>query len=138
LIAGLLALRLGPALLKPPEPPPLAADVGLQGVAVERVPEHVPERRAPDSSKDPGHVRRQPAPPRQRRRLEPKIGSKPKPRPKQKAAEKPAPPQSPPAIPAPPPTPEPPAPAPQPAPSPAPAPAPPPPPDDGSAEFAPH
>ena len=32
-VAALLALQLLPALLKPPEPPPLAADVGLPRVS---------------------------------------------------------------------------------------------------------
>ena len=37
-VVALLALRLLPPLLKPPEPPPLAADVGLPRVEVEHEP----------------------------------------------------------------------------------------------------
>src|SRR6186997_2523525 len=132
----LLALQALPALLRPPEPPPLAPDVGLPAVVPQR-PEpttppphelhqipHLPgrnfdavrkrdPRRAVISSRPRRH-RRPPAPP-------------PRPWPEPAPPAAPAPPS---ALPAPPPTPESVA-----APSPAPAPPPPPPADDGSEEF---
>ena len=119
--------RLLPALLRPPEPPPLAADVGLPRVEVE--PEPARCRRCA-----PGAVPRAPigglrrirprraTPPRTARR----AGSAAKPRrsPKQQRARSRRRPRSPPPVTAPPPAPEPPPPAPAPAAAPAPLPRP--------------
>jgi hypothetical protein len=118
-IIALLALQLLPALLKPPEPPPLAADVGLPKVVVEPVVKPVPA--AAPKRHVPLRLQREP---RRRKRL-------PAPSPAPVGNPKPAPNPLPPA-PAPMPVP-----APSPVPAPAPVPEPPPPPDDGSVEFAP-
>ena len=133
LLGGLVALQVLPSVLKPPEPPPLAADVGLPQVERESSPHSVrpavvpkPDHRA----KHPSHHGR-----------DTKISSKPKPRhrAKQERRAKPTPPPAPEPVPTPPPVPAPePVSASPPEPAPPPAPAPLPPANDGSLEFAPH
>jgi len=152
---GLLALQVLPGLLKPPAPPPLAGDVGLPRVQIDRE----AGVKAPSQAEASG-----PATPKLRRRQHlpklpghpglrgGKISSKPAPhrhprKKRRKAKQAPAaealptktasPTPSPPPVPSPPSTPEPP-PAPSSAPSPAPPPEPSSPAEDGSAEFAPH
>ena len=114
LVGGVAALQIVPSLLKAPEAPPLAPDVGLPRIEVRTGAEPAPVTR-----KRPKPLQRHPRPPHHR----------PKPKPAPPAAT---------AAPPPAPEPPPPAPAPSPAPAPPPAPEPPPPPEDGSAEFAPH
>ena len=72
-VAGLLALQVLPALLKPPEPPPLGADVGLPRVAVEAEP-------APRPTAPAGAARTQAAPAQlaRSRDLTTKVSSNPK------------------------------------------------------------
>ncbi|MGC1165481.1 MAG: hypothetical protein WA862_05170, partial [Solirubrobacterales bacterium] len=90
-VAALLAMRLLPALLKPPEPPPLAADVGLPKVAIEVQPERTPQSRAPRSaSRERKRVERRRAPSRRRGRLGAAIAAKPKADRREKVAAGPA------------------------------------------------
>jgi hypothetical protein len=143
---GLVAVRLLPGLLRAPEPPPLAADVGLPKVAPVVAP--VADA-APHTRTRPRRPRRKPhpRPVRDAPAASAVIGSHRKPRIERhrehlkRRSHKPLPaaakaPESPPPPPheyAPPPAP---APIPEPLPEPEPAPAPTP--DDGSEEFAPH
>ncbi len=70
-VVGLLALRLLPGLLRAPEPPPLAADVGLpQAKPVRTVAE--PQRRRPPRKRKP-HLRKH------HRRVHPKPKARPEP-----------------------------------------------------------
>ena len=136
-LVGLLALQVLPSLLTAPAPPPLAADVGLPKVAIERKPPVAPSRSnapiaaAPESHGHHAHLKRLPA----QEDLDRKVSSKPKPRHRHKKRRGTPPPL---ATQAPPPptesslTPEPP-----PTPTPPPTPEPPPPADEGSMEFAP-
>src|SRR6476659_744087 len=128
-VAGLVALQLVPALLKPPAPEPLPADVGLSRVAASplELPERRPQRplgrvvsgggvsRRAEPSEGEAHPA-EGSRPSARRRSQPKRGTPT--RRQDPPAEAPAP-DAPPTEPAP----EPPPPA---------------PPDDGSMEFAPH
>jgi len=140
-LGGLLAVQLAPKLLKPPEPPPVPADVGLPHVAVKPAQPRpglgrvvsgggVPRRAEPSEGKAP---KRRAHRPFARRRSQPKRDSPT--RRQDPPARRPAPEPSPasPSVSVP-------APVPEPTPAPAPAPAPPAPavPDDGSIEFAPH
>lgn len=140
LAAGLVALQVLPGLLRPPQAPPLAADVGLPRVAGA-------ERELVIREAEP-KPRPQPKPkPLRAHGLSAAtavIGTKPRRRvPKRRPVESlshterksPAPSQP---VPTPAPEPPPYAPPPEPEPVPAPAPDPPPPPSDGSVEFAPH
>jgi hypothetical protein len=119
-VIALLALRLLPTLLRPPAPPPLAADVGLPAVEIQH------ELHEPEPKLEPAATpkRRVPHPLKPERRRQ-----------KRKPAPSPAPVTAPAAAPEPPPS----APVSTPVPMPAPAtaPEPPPLPDDGSVEFAP-
>jgi hypothetical protein len=119
-VIAALALRLLPTLLRPPAPPPLAADVGLPSVEIQ------PERHEPEPKLEPV------APPR--KRVPPPLKPE-RQHQKRKPATSPAPLTAPVPVPEPPPS----APvsAPAPVPVPAPAPEPPPRPGDGSVEFAP-
>ncbi len=146
-VAGLVALQLLPPLLKPPEPPPLAADVGLPPIGVRPGSEPAPGEARQVGTDPPGALR-----PRERRLAAPrslKMPGKPtqprrrerRPRHKPRDQQRPTSPAPVPAPvvrapgPSPAPSPEPAAsPAPTPAPEPAPAPAP----EDGSLEFTPH
>jgi hypothetical protein len=151
-LVGVLAVRLLPGFLRAPEPPPLAANVGLprakpvtevpRGGAAQPVTDVPGRRAAVPAATRPHKRRRRPRPQKSRQRpvkdapaAEAVIGSRRKhrvklhPRPEQVA--EPAPPPAseyvPPAIPEP-----------VPAPLPEPSPAPPTTPGDGSQEFAPH
>ena len=123
---GLLGLQLLPSLLKPPEPPPLAADVGLPRIAIERQ----PVAAAPELNEARARPRKNRQP---QRRPEPRTNREPRPITPSPASPSPppAPPQSAPILE------QSPAPAPEPAPVSAPPPAPEPAPTDGSLEFAP-
>lgn len=140
LIAGLVALQVLPGLLKPPEAPPLAADVGLPRVSVPHEP--AVEIHEPAQASKPPKVKPEPRRSNGLSAATAVIGTTPrrhKPRRREPRGDlfshterkSPAPPP-----PAPPPPPEPPPYVPPPAPEPPPNP--PPPPTDGSVEFAPH
>jgi len=131
-VACLLALQTLPSLLRPPAPPPLAKDIGLQGISVQPKPqlERVApggELRSPEAAEGKAPKRR-PHRPGTRSSAQGKEGA---PRRQDPLAPAPVPP-SPPPPPSPAPSPPPPIPS-----SPVPPP-PPPPPSDGSLEFAPH
>jgi len=139
-VVALLALQALPGLLRPPEAPPLEADVGLPQVApAEPSPARAARAAGPVSDRGlplPGESSRS-SPPAAEARV---IDGKPRDQSKQRyekqgpAAVAPPPPPAPVAVPEPVvPIPTPPPPAPAPAPSPPPAP-----PSDGSEEFAPH
>jgi hypothetical protein len=163
LVGGLLALQVLPSLLKPPAPPPIAADVGLPQVEVQQPEEGSPQ--PSDSSRpfstrhpEPRPIERRHHPKAGRRgQLSVKVSSKPRRkrhRPHRELPESrssapasagaPAHPAGSPPVPSPPPAPEPSSPPPTPLPAPAPSPIPPPPSEpsppanDGSEEFAPH
>jgi hypothetical protein len=131
---GLIALQALPGLLRAPEPPPLAADVGLPRPLPGEVREEIDLRAGPaDPARGGAVIRERVGPARVVRRSPPKARPVLRPEPASISTPPPAPPSAPApapaASPAPPPQPE--------AVSPAPPPAAPPP-SDGSVEFAPH